>query len=301
MTAPRQLVVTADDVGLARGMTRGALDAAARGIVTAVSVAPVGEGFEEAVAELRRHPDLDVGAHLVLVGERPLSPASEVRSLLGGDGRLLPGFGPFCRRYVVRGGIVLGEVRRELSRQLDRLLATGLPVRHLNSHQHLHAVPRVFDLVAELAVERGVPFVRVPEELGLAAPVTPRRAALHALRVLARRCRRRLPGTLAALGGTLGLAEAGHLTDRRLRRLLLRQWRGCCELVCHPGKDDAALASRYRWGYDWDAERRALCDPELSAWLAEQGIELTSFSGLAGHLGETADRGRYSHGATSGN
>jgi len=280
LTPTRQLVVTADDVGLARGMTRGALDAAARGIVTAMSVAPVGQGFEEAIAELRRHPALDVGAHLVLVGERPLSPAAEVRSRLGEDGTLLPGFGPFCRRYL-RGGIVLAEVRRELARQLDRLLACGLQVRHLNSHQHLHALPRVFELVAELAVERGVPFVRVPEEPGLAAPLTPRRAALHALRALARRCRGRLPSAVVALDGTLGLGEAGHLTGRRLRGLLRRGWRGCYELVCHPGTGDAALAGRYRWRYDWDAERETLCDPELPRWLAGQGIELTSFARLA--------------------
>ena len=48
----RQLVVTADDVGLAPGMTRGALEAAERGIVTAVSVAPVGDAFDEAVVVL---------------------------------------------------------------------------------------------------------------------------------------------------------------------------------------------------------------------------------------------------------
>jgi predicted glycoside hydrolase/deacetylase ChbG (UPF0249 family) len=276
----RQLVVTADDVGLAPGMTRGAIDAAARGIVTAVSVAAVGEDFAASVAALRGFPELDVGAHLVLVGERALSPAAEVPSLLGADGRLLPGFGAFCRRYL-RGAVALAEVRLELSRQLERLLASGLAVRHLNAHQHLHALPRVFDQVAALAAERGVPFVRVPEDPGLAAPRLPRRAALYALRALARRCRRRMPPAVAALDGTVGLADAGHLTRERLRAVLAGGWRGRCELVCHPGEGDAALAARYRWGYAWDAEREALCDPALPALLAGQGIELTSFSRLA--------------------
>lgn len=277
-----QLVVTADDVGLAPGMTRGALEAAAHGIVTAVSVAPVGDAFDEAIAELRGVPQLDVGVHLVLVGERPLSPPAEVPSLLGRDGRLLPGFGAFCARYA-RGGVAIAEVRLELGRQMDRLLATGLPVRHLNSHQHLHALPRVFDEVTSLAATQAIPFVRVPEDPLLPPPLTPRAIALRALRTLAGRCRRRLSvrSPVAALDGTIGLAAAGHLTAARLRTLLAAPWSGRCELVCHPGSGNAELASRYRWRYDWDAERQALCDAALPLALAEAGIELSSFSRLS--------------------
>ena len=263
-------------------MTRGALEAATNGIVTAVSVAPVGDAFEEAVAELRGVPAVDVGAHLVLVGERPLSPPSEVPSLVGRDGRLLGGFATFCARYA-RGGVAIADVRRELGRQLVRLLETGLPVRHLNSHQHLHALPRVFDEVAALAAEHSIPFIRVPEDPLLPLPLTPRAAALRGLGQLARRCRRRLSSAspVAAIDGTLGLAVAGHLTAERLRALLTARWSGCYELVCHPGSGDAQLASRYGWGYDWDAERAALTDPALPAALADTDVEITSFSRLA--------------------
>ena len=278
----RQLVVTADDVGLAPEMTRGALEAAERGIVTAVSVASVGDAFDEAIGALRGLPQLDVGAHLVLVGERPLSPPVEVPSLVGRDGRLLAGFGAFCARYA-HGGVAMAEVRRELARQLERLLDTGLPVRHLNSHQHLHALPRVFEVVAALAEEHAIPFVRVPEDPLLPPPLTPRALALRGLRLLARRGRRRLSADspVATLDGTLGITAAGHLSVAHLRDLLAGPWSGRCELVCHPGSGGAGLASRYRWGYAWDAERETLCDPALPVLLARHGIELSSFSGLA--------------------
>jgi len=263
-------------------MTRGALEAAERGIVTAVSVAPVGEAFDEAVAELHRAPQLDVGAHLVLVGERPLSPPAEVPSLVGRDGRLLSGFGAFCARYAV-GRIAIAEVRIELVRQLERLLDTGLPVRHLNSHQHLHALPRVLDVVIALAEEHGIPFVRVPEDPLLPPPLMPRAIALRGLRLLARRGRRRLVAhsPVVTLDGALGIAAAGHLTAARLRAIVAAPWSGRYELVCHPGSGDAELASRYRWRYDWDAERAALCEPGLPAVLDAHGIELTSFRRLA--------------------
>jgi predicted glycoside hydrolase/deacetylase ChbG (UPF0249 family) len=292
----RQLVVTADDVGLAPGMTRGALDAAERGLVTAVSVAAVGAAFDDAIGQLRRCPRLDVGAHLVLVGERPLSLPHEVPSLVGRDGRFLSGFVAFSARYA-RGAVAIGELRLELDRQLRRLLDTGLPVLHVNAHQHLHALPRIFGEVAALAAAHHIPFVRIPEDPLLPPAVKPRAVALRGLRNLARRCRGGLgaESPLTALDGTIGLADAGRLTAARLRRLLRARWSGRQELVCHPGEGDGELSRRYRWGYGWDEERRALCDPALPVWLAENGIELTSFSRLGG-----TRRGRPPRSATAG-
>ena len=273
-----RLVVTADDAGLAPGMTAGALEAADHGIVTAVAVAAVGEDFAGAAAALRRRPEVDVAAHLVLVGEAPLSPAAEIPSLLGREGELLPGAGAFVRRYA-RGGVVLAEVELELRRQLRRLLDAGLVVRQLNSHQHLHALPAISAIVGALAVEHGVPYVRMPVDPLLPPLPGPRTIALRLLGRLARRGGRRLPAGVAALDGTVGLLPAGHLTAPRLRALVPRL-RGTVELVCHPGRGDAELARRYDWGYGWDAERQALCDPGLPPLLAAAGVELTSFSRL---------------------
>ncbi|HEY2738189.1 MAG TPA: ChbG/HpnK family deacetylase, partial [Thermoanaerobaculia bacterium] len=136
----KKLVVTADDVGLHPGMTRGALAACDAGIVTAVSVAAVGRAFEPAVELLRDRPgdlgDVDVGIHLTLVGERPLSPPERIPSLLGRNGALLSGYPALARRFLA-GGLALAEIEAELRLQIERLSATGLPVVHANAHQHL--------------------------------------------------------------------------------------------------------------------------------------------------------------------
>jgi predicted glycoside hydrolase/deacetylase ChbG (UPF0249 family) len=275
----KRLVVTADDAGLHPGMTAGALAAHRRGIVTAVAVAPVGEAFEDAVERLRDAPGLEVGIHWVLVGERPLSPAREVPSLLGRDGALLPSFRAFVRRYFL-GGIDLAQIEREMRRQLERLLATGLPVVHANSHQHLHALPAIFAVACRLAEEHGIRWLRVPREPR--APLHTRRGIeMCVLNAFGRRAKRRLPpsGRVTALEATAGLTVAGHLTVERLQQELLLV-RGSTELVCHPGVGDGDLAARYRWGYCWEAETAALCDSRLPVWLREAGIELTSFSRL---------------------
>jgi predicted glycoside hydrolase/deacetylase ChbG (UPF0249 family) len=279
----KKLVVTADDVGLHPGMTRGALAACDAGIVTAVSVAAVGRAFEPAVELLRDRPgdlsDVDVGIHLTLVGERPLSPPERIPSLLGRDGALLSGYPALARRFLA-GGLALAEIEAELRLQIERLSATGLPVVHANAHQHLHVLPRIFDIVMRLAEEHGIRFIRIPCE---PAPGgwSARSAQLAVLNHFGRRARRRLGANnhLEAVERTLGVAGAGHLTVDRLRRALAGA-AGTNELVCHPGRGDADLAADYDWDYDWDAETAALCDPRVPGMLREAGIELTRFSRL---------------------
>src|SRR6185369_1858544 len=147
----RTLVATADDVGLHPGMTLGALRAHELGIVTACSVVANGRALDDAIDRLRDRPRLDAGVHLTFVGgERPLSPPAQVRSLLGPDGAFLPGFRTFAARYFL-GRIDAADLAAELRRQIERLLAAGLRLVHLNSHQHLHVLPGVFETVLKLA------------------------------------------------------------------------------------------------------------------------------------------------------
>jgi hypothetical protein len=82
---------------------------------------------------------------------------------------------------------------------------------------------------------------------------------------------RRAPGTNQR---TIGVAAAGHLDDVVP---LLDHVEGLTELVTHPG---IAVTGYDHWGYAWDAETRALCDPRLRAELARRGIELTSPANL---------------------
>lgn len=281
----RKLVVTADDVGLHPGMTLGALAAHDGGVVTAVSVAACGRAFEHAVELLRDRPGLDVGIHLVLVGERPLSPPREIGSLVTRDGLLHPGYPAFAARHFL-DRIDIGHVERELRRQIERLVATGLPVVHLNSHQHLHLLPRLFDLALRLAEEHRIRFVRVPREPAAARRVSPRALQLILLNRLGRRARRQLGGLgglggeIAALETTIGVLDAGRLTVERFRRALddLQTGAGRTgELVCHPGLGNAELSAVYPWRYAWDQETAALRDPRLPGMLRQAGIELASF------------------------
>jgi chitin disaccharide deacetylase len=241
----RRLIVTADDVGLHPGMTEGAIRAHREGIVTACSIVANGRAFDDAVARLRDTPSLEVGVHLTLVEERPLTKI-----------RFPNKYTSFVPLYLARA-IGIGAIEGELRAQIEKVLATGLRVTHLNGHQHLHLLPRIFEVVKRLSAEYSIGYVRMVDDRGGSA----RGLAIGALSYLGRRA----PGTNTR---TIGVAGAGRLDDVIP---LLDHVEGITELVTHPG---VAVTGYDHWGYAWDAETRALCDPRLRQELLNRGIEL---------------------------
>jgi predicted glycoside hydrolase/deacetylase ChbG (UPF0249 family) len=237
----KRLIVTADDVGLHPGMTSGAIRAHREGVVTACSLVANGAAFYDAVERLRDVPSLEVGVHLTLVEERSLTGM-----------RLPTSYVEFIREMKDRVAI-----ERELRAQIERVLATGLRVTHLNGHQHVHMWPSVFLIVSQLADEYGIGYVRRVRDRGGRGGLM-RRLSIAAL------------NALGAGGSTIGVMEAGHLTADRIVQLL-DHVKSTTELVTHPGIDVDAYP---HWHYEWNGETEALCDPRLRDAIANGGIEL---------------------------
>lgn len=278
----KHLIVTADDVGLHRAMTLGAVRAHREGIVTACSVAATGRELDHAAELLHDCPALDVGVHLTLVEDRPLSDPERIPTLVTRDGTFLPSYRRFATRYAL-GRVSIPEVERELRAQIERVLAKGLSPCHLNGHQHVHVLPRVFDVVLSLAREYGIPYVRVPDDHVPVGTAVARRLALAALGRLARRAKHKTRAAgLFANDRTIGVADAGHLDAGRLTRLL-REVSSVTELVAHPGIDRALISRSYHWNYDWDIETDALCSPAVREALFANRIALGGIRELAGH------------------
>ncbi len=265
----KSLIVTADDLGLQPGMTDGALRAHRQGIVTACSVVANGAAFQDAAERLRETPSIAVGVHLTLVEEKPM--VRDAGSLAGSDGRFFRSYAAFFPRYLARA-IRMNDVERELRAQIEAMLGAGLGVTHANGHQHLHLLPRIFEIVQRLAAEYRIGYVRIIDDRGGSASLS-RRVAVEALSVLGRRARRR--AALRTNDHTVGIAEAGHLRAESLVRLIERV-DGLTELVVHPGIDDGALAAAYGWRYEWAAETDALCDPRVRAAIEKRGVRLVA-------------------------
>src|SRR5438105_10439039 len=153
----RLLIVNADDLGLAPGVTRGILELARCGAVTSTSTMINLPGSKEAVAAARS-AGLDMGLHLNLCLGAPLLAPEAVPSLVAPNGRFVRANVITRRRFA--GQLRLDEVEREWSAQIESFLACGVRPSHLDSHCHLHAYPGLYRLTMRLAVRYGIPGVR---------------------------------------------------------------------------------------------------------------------------------------------
>lgn len=278
----RILLVNADDLGLHEDINRGIETAHMDGIVTSASLSAVGEAFVDALALCRRCPELDIGVHLTLVEEKPLTDPARLGGLVTRAG-CFPGSHKGLLTRVVSGRVSPAALRRELGAQVERIIQAGITPSHIDAHQHVHLLPGIWPAVLELAREYGIPWVRLPRfsplrEGGPSPVVAVLRGGANALE----RFRRASLGSLRAPGSTPALGLSGHLTtDGILSGLSLVPSGSVAELVTHPGITTTALKDRYRWGYDWTGETAALNDPELREALQRAGFVLSSFSGLA--------------------
>jgi len=281
-SSERLLLVNADDLGLHLDINRGIERAHREGIVRSASLSAAGDAFEDALELCRRNPELDVGVHLTLVEERPLTDPERLGRLVTTEGRFVSGYAALFPR-MISGAVSEEAVRRELTAQVERVIEAGIRPSHLDAHQHVHLLPRVWPVVTDLARRHSIPWIRVPRfwPVNAGSPslgVTALRCAMNVLQHQRRRSLSdgRSPDATPALG------FAGHLTRDRILRDLDRIPAGLVsELVTHPGVQSPELEASYGWGFDWDGETAALTDPNLRAALEDAGFRLTTFAELA--------------------
>jgi len=274
----RLLIVNADDFGLTAGVSRGILRAHREGIVSSVSVLALAPAFAESVRMLRDSPSLGVGVHLALVGEDPpLSPRASVPSLVGEDGRFPRDWRSFLKRSRRARP---AEIEQELGAQIETARDAVPGLDHLDSHQHLHLLPRVRDSVIRLASRFGIRGLRVTRS-GL------RRPPGLAIRFLAR-------GLSAAAGraglphpdASEGFDESGRMDLAALRGAIRRAARRgpsvrSVEILVHPGEEADLDRARYAWGYAWGVELAALLHPDPRADLERLGLSLGTYRDLS--------------------
>ena len=151
-----RLRVHADDLGVSRGVTDEILRCIDEGPVEGASIIANGAAFDYAVAALRSRPHVAISVHLNLVEGSPVAPTRELDLLVDAEGLLRWSFPSLWRAHALASAATRArleaQVRAELHAQAEKVRAAvggGVPLR-LDTHQHLHHIPFVFRIVADL-------------------------------------------------------------------------------------------------------------------------------------------------------
>lgn len=138
----KKLVVNADDFGRSSPINQGILEAHQKGIVTSASLMTERDAFDEAVRLAKANPRLGIGLHLDL---------DSFFNVQHGTGRLVSYKDP---------ALPLSAIAQETEKQIQKILATGLPVHHVDGHHHAHLRPELFAVVAALTAKYKIKVIR---------------------------------------------------------------------------------------------------------------------------------------------
>ncbi|MBV8473666.1 MAG: ChbG/HpnK family deacetylase, partial [Hyphomicrobiales bacterium] len=158
--------------------------------------------------------------------------------------------------------------------------ATGLPLDHVNTHQHYHLHPWVTNEILAIGADYGMRALRVPAEpRALLAAVDPTwppmLSGIIAPLAALMRGRAQAAGIIVA-DRVFGLAWSGAMTEKRVAGLIARLPEGCSEIYLHP-----AVAGGFRDAvpdYRYEEELAALLSPKTRGALQASGATLGGYA-----------------------
>ena len=277
----KRLIVNADDFGLNDSATDGISECFLQGTVTSTTLMVNAPAAVRAAQFAVDHPQLGVGLHFNLTWGRPLSSQYDVPALVDADGQFY-GRSELAKRLLL-GKVPRAQVETELRSQLNRLRALGIQPTHIDSHQHVHAFPGVFAVVAACCARDGTP-MRAPWVAPEVRPPLLRRLRRLALKALIWRATRAWRGKVAwndGLGSVFDVQDMGlPLGDAHYERILSGAHGNAFELMVHPVTDASAMAGFTSIGPVSEAEWRYLRTGQLTRLAEEMGFVMSTYRDL---------------------
>jgi len=164
----RVVIIHADDVGMCAATIDAFFELAMCGLISAGSVMVPCPWFPAAAAGCRQHAELDVGVHLTLTSEwegyrwGPLSTRDAASGLVDDEGY-------FYRNQNQWHNVDPQAVRIELETQVERAIAAGLDVTHLDCHMFSLVRPSLVDQYVRAGFARELPILMTRQPQWVAA------------------------------------------------------------------------------------------------------------------------------------
>jgi hopanoid biosynthesis associated protein HpnK len=284
-TLSRQLIITADDFGLSKGVNAAVEKGWRDGILTCTSIMPGGAAFRDALAIAGRNPGLQVGLHLTLLQGKSVLPQAQIPDLVNEEGCFSDNPVATGMRYFFDKGLYK-QLKQEIEAQIQRVADAGILLSHIDGHLNIHLHPTVFAFLAELMPRYGIASFRLSRE-----------RLFHNLRFDRRRrmgktVERIIFGALAGharplldelgiryAGEVKGVLNSGRMIEEYLLQILDGLNEGLTELYFHPGILPDAEITRRMPDYRHAEELAAIISPRVRQKLAESHIGLCNYRG----------------------
>ncbi len=134
----KKILVVADDFGMSSKINQGIITAHKNGVVSAVTIIPTGEAFEEAINLLKENKELSVGIHI------------DIDKFFNIDHSIGLSTGPKIIPLPIE------EIENEVKKQIDTIKSRGIEIQYLTSHHHVHLEPELIHSVIKTIKEYNI-------------------------------------------------------------------------------------------------------------------------------------------------
>lgn len=128
-----KIIFNADDLGWSRGVNQGILKAYRYGVVNSSSWIVTTPYFDETIELIQVNQLANIGIHINLTEGKPL---------LKNHTTIVDEKGSFIRNLHTLEHIDMKEVHDEIEAQIEKALATGVSINHMDTHHHIHATSK---------------------------------------------------------------------------------------------------------------------------------------------------------------
>jgi len=155
----KRFILNADDFGMSKAVNTAVIDAYSNDTLKSASIVANGEAFEDAINNIvPKCPELGIGIHLNIT--EGFSLCRDLKTLTDSNCKFNNSYLKLLiKSYHPKENDFLKDVEREFRRQIETIMSKT-KVTHIDSHQHIHSIPKIFEIVARLAKEYGIKNVR---------------------------------------------------------------------------------------------------------------------------------------------
>jgi predicted glycoside hydrolase/deacetylase ChbG (UPF0249 family) len=152
-----RLIINADDLGISSSANYSIMGLISDGKITSSTIIANGPATGEAVALVLKEKRGSCGVHLNLTQFKPLTKGPGLSPILDGEGFFRGG----AIREVPLTSRLRNAVFEEWSAQIQHLISLGHIPSHIDSHHHVHTIPRLFPVLKRVQRKFGMRRVRI--------------------------------------------------------------------------------------------------------------------------------------------
>ena len=157
------IIVSADDLGISEPVNDAIFRGMERGVITSASILSNGPAVEPAAERTRQFPHCSFGAHLNITQFKPLcaKTLASLPALINENNQFYPQ--AIWRLNI--GLLALRAIYEEWCAQIEHLTRLGVRLSHLDTHQHVHTIPRLLPVLTALRRRYRIDKIRISRNM----------------------------------------------------------------------------------------------------------------------------------------